>query len=198
LKKSVSKQLAMEGWIEAELKEFRLPPEIGALTDALLYAPDRNKPETKAFEAACAETGLTPAQLLFRCGAIKSPYFLHYRRFLHEQFPKGTGFPDARCARLPGDLPRADVRAFSIDDAHTTEIDDALSVVRLPGIGSRIGIHIAAPGLAIEHGSPLDGVARARLSTVYMPGNKITMLPDPWSRTTRWPAASIARRCRST
>ncbi|MGV0952546.1 MAG: ribonuclease catalytic domain-containing protein, partial [Azonexus sp.] len=41
-----------------------------------------------------------------------------------------------------------------------------------------IGIHIAAPGLAIEHGSPLDGVARARLSTVYMPGNKITMLPD--------------------
>lgn len=177
LEKKRQQALAMEGWIN-ELKEFRLPPEIGALTDALLYAPDRNKPETKAFEAACGETGLSAAQLLFKCGAIKSPYFLHYRRFLHEQFPKGTGFPALDAPRLPTDLPRADVRAFSIDDAHTTEIDDALSVVKLPGIGSRIGIHIAAPGLAIAHGSPLDGVARARLSTVYMPGNKITMLPD--------------------
>ncbi|HLO64681.1 MAG TPA: RNB domain-containing ribonuclease [Azonexus sp.] len=177
LEKKRQQARAIEGWI-AELKEFRLPPEIGALTESLLYAPDRNKPETKAFEAACAELGLTAAQLLFRCGAIKSPYFLHYRRFLHEQFPKGTAFPSLEAPGLPRDLPRADVRAFSIDDAHTTEIDDALSVVKLPGIGSRIGIHIAAPGLAIAHGSPLDGVARARLSTVYMPGNKITMLPD--------------------
>ena len=177
LEKKRQQALAIEGWI-SELKESRLPSEIGALTDALLYAPDRNKPETKAFETACAETGLTAAQLLFRCGAIKSAYHLHYKRFLHEQFPKGVGFPALEAPGLPSDLPRADVRAFSIDDAHTTEIDDALSVVRLPGIGSRIGIHIAAPGLAIAHGSPLDGVARARLSTVYMPGNKITMLPD--------------------
>ena len=177
LEKKRQQALAMEGWI-AELREFRLPPEIGGLTDALLYAPDRNKPETKAFETACAEAGLTAAQMLFKCGAIKSPYFLHYRRFLHEQFPKGVGFPALEAPKLPRDLPRADVRAFSIDDANTTEIDDALSVVKLPGIGTRIGIHIAAPGLAIEHGSPLDGIARARLSTVYMPGNKITMLPD--------------------
>ncbi|MCA1938107.1 MAG: RNB domain-containing ribonuclease [Dechloromonas sp.] len=177
LEKKRQQALAMEGWL-AELKEFRLPPEIGALTDALLYAPDRNKPETKAFESACAETGLTAAQLLFKCGAIKSAYHLHYKRFLHEQFPKGTGFPALEAPGLPSDLPKAGVRAFSIDDANTTEIDDALSVTWLPGIGTRIGIHIAAPGLAIEHGSPLDGVARARLSTVYMPGNKITMLPD--------------------
>ncbi len=177
LEKKRQQALAMEGWL-AELKAFRLPPEIGALTDALLYAPDRNKPETKAFETACAETGLSAAQLLFRCGAITSAYHLHYKRFLHEQFPKGTGFPALDAPRLPSDLPKAEVRAFSIDDANTTEIDDALSVTWLPGIGTRIGIHIAAPGLAIEHGSPLDGIARARLSTVYMPGNKITMLPD--------------------
>ncbi|WP_298394701.1 RNB domain-containing ribonuclease [uncultured Azonexus sp.] len=177
LEKKRQQALAMEGWL-AELKEFRLPPEIGALTDALLYAPDRNKPETKAFESACAKTGLSAAQLLFKCGAIKSAYHLHYKRFLHEQFPRGTGFPALEAPGLPSDLPKAGVRAFSIDDANTTEIDDALSVTWLPGIGTRIGIHIAAPGLAIEHGSPLDGVARARLSTVYMPGNKITMLPD--------------------
>ena len=177
LEKKRQQALAMEGWIAA-LKAGELPKEIAAISDSLLYAPDRNKAETKAFETACAETGQTAAQLLFRCGAIKSAYHLHYKRFLHEQFPKGTGFPPLDAPGLPTDLPRADVRAFSIDDAHTTEIDDALSVQLLPGIGSRIGIHIAAPALAIAHGSPLDGVARARLSTVYMPGNKITMLPD--------------------
>ena len=177
LEKKRQQALAIEGWI-GELKAFRLPPEIGALSDSLLYAPDRNKPETKAFETACADTGLSAAQLLFKCGAIASAYHLHYKRFLHEQFPRGTGFPSLEAPATPDDLPRADVRAFSIDDAQTTEIDDALSVTRLPGIGSRIGIHIAAPGLAIARGSPLDAVARARLSTVYMPGNKITMLPD--------------------
>ncbi len=41
-----------------------------------------------------------------------------------------------------------------------------------------LGIHIAAPGLAIVPGSPLDQLGRQRLSTVYMPGYKITMLPD--------------------
>jgi exoribonuclease-2 len=49
------------------------------------------------------------------------------------------------------------------------------------GLGSGVvtfGVHIAAPGLAIQPGSPVDAVARERLSTVYMPGWKLTMLPD--------------------
>lgn len=177
LEKKRQQALAIEHWVE-ELKASRLPPELAVLADQLLYAPDRNKPETKALETACEQSGESPARLLFRCGAIKSPYFLHYRRFLHEQFPKGLAFPAVEVPPVRADLPRAEVVAFSIDDAHTTEIDDALSVTFLPGVGSRIGIHIAAPGLGITHGSPLDGVARARLSTVYMPGQKITMLPE--------------------
>ena len=70
------------------------------------------------------------------------------------------------------------MQAYSIDDSSTTEIDDALS---LQGLGSGtvvLGIHIAAPGLAIVPGSALDQVGRQRLSTVYMPGHKITMLPS--------------------
>ncbi|MBS1199204.1 MAG: ribonuclease, partial [Proteobacteria bacterium] len=177
LEKKRQQTLAIEHWVE-ELKAGRLPPELAALTDQFLTTPDRNRPETKALEAACEQTGESAARLLFRCGAVKSPYFVHYRRFLREQFPKGTSFPVIEVPQMRADLPRAEVAAFSIDDAHTTEIDDALSVTPLPGIGSRIGIHIAAPGLGITHGSPLDGIARARLSTVYMPGNKITMLPD--------------------
>jgi exoribonuclease-2 len=71
------------------------------------------------------------------------------------------------------------VHAFSIDDSATTEIDDAFSVQQ-DGERLRIGIHIAAPAVSIPRGHPLDEVARTRMSTVYAPGLKYTMLPDAW------------------
>jgi exoribonuclease-2 len=161
-----------------ELLARRLPAELAGMVDQLLYKPDRNRLEVKALEAACAEAGLSPARLLLACGALGSSYDYHYRRFLFEQFPEGTAFPPLEAPPLPADLPRAEVAAFSIDDAHTTEIDDAFSLTLRAEGGWRVGIHIAAPGLGFSRGSALDAVARRRLSTVYMPGNKITMLPD--------------------
>ena len=93
-------------------------------------------------------------------------------------FPKGIAFSAYQVPPALTDLPIAEVQAFSIDDATTTEIDDAFSVQPLADGGFRLGIHIAAPALAITAGSELDRIARDRLSTVYMPGHKITMLPD--------------------
>ncbi|MEN9879495.1 MAG: hypothetical protein RIQ55_141 [Pseudomonadota bacterium] len=168
---------AMAG-MTAQLVAGTLPVELANQIDALLVQPDRNRLEVKAFEAACAETNETPAALLLRCGAFPDAYHWHFRRFTAERFPKGTGFPQLPEPAAFADLPLADVQAVSIDDASTTEIDDALSITRLPGIGWRFGIHIAAPGLGLLPGSPHDVLARDRLSTVYMPGHKITMLPD--------------------
>ncbi len=177
LEKKRQQALTIERMV-AQLTSFTLPPEFPPLLAQLLYKPDRSRAESKALEAACSETGLTAAHLLYRCGAIRSPYDYHLQRFLLEQFPRGTAFPAVELPALPVELPHAGVQAFSIDDATTTEIDDAFSVQSLPGIGWRVGIHIAAPGLGIAPGSALDGIARARLSTVYMPGSKFTMLPD--------------------
>jgi exoribonuclease-2 len=177
LEKKRQQALTIERMV-AQLTSFTLPPEFPPLLGQLLYKPDRSRAESKALEAACSETGLTAAHLLYRCGAIRSPYDYHLQRFLLEQFPRGTAFPAVELPSLPVELPHAGVQAFSIDDATTTEIDDAFSVQSLPGIGWRVGIHIAAPGLGIAPGSALDGIARARLSTVYMPGSKFTMLPD--------------------
>lgn len=168
---------AMAG-MTAQLVAGTLPLELADQIDALLVQPDRNRLEVKAFEAACAQTKETPAALLLRCGAFPDAYHWHFRRFTAERFPKGTGFPQLPEPAAFADLPLADVQAVSIDDASTTEIDDALSITRLPGLGWRFGIHIAAPGLGILPGSPHDALARDRLSTVYMPGHKITMLPD--------------------
>jgi len=160
------------------LLERRLPAEFDGMVAQLLYRPDRNRLEAKALEAACVDSGLSAARLMLECGALGSSYDFHYGRFLFDFFPEGEAFPDIPPPVAPNDLPVADVRAFSIDDATTTEIDDAFSVTPREGGGWRVGIHIAAPGLGMTRGSALDEIARARLSTVYMPGNKITMLPD--------------------
>jgi exoribonuclease-2 len=145
----------------------------------ILFRPDKNAPEYKAVVDAARATQRPPLDLLERAGAIDSPYQFHWRRFLFENFPKGTGFPALAAPAIVDDLPvAAEVQAFSIDDSQTTEIDDALSVQGL-GTGTiTVGIHIAAPALALTPGGAIDNVARARMSTVYMPGYKITMLPD--------------------
>ena len=144
----------------------------------LLYKPDRNRLETKALEQACSDTGLSAAKLFQRCGALPSTHEFHLGRFLFEFFPRGMALPGEYDHSLPLDLPVAAVEAFSLDDATTTEIDDAFSVRHVEGGFIEVGIHIAAPSLGFAPESPVDRIARDRLSTVYMPGNKITMLPD--------------------
>lgn len=153
------------------------PEELRPLRDELLYKPDRNRIEAKAVEAACRESGLSVARLFERVGALPSSHDFHINRFLFEYFPAGTGFPAHEPPPLPEDLPPAEAPAYSLDDVGTTEIDDAFSVRRVSDDEFRIGVHIAAPALGFAPGSPLDAMARERLSTVYMPGQKITMLP---------------------
>jgi exoribonuclease II len=144
----------------------------------LLFKPDKNAPEYKAVVEASKLAQKAPLDLLKAAGAIDSPYQFHWRRFLFENFPKGTAFPALSAPAIKDTLPLASAQAFSIDDSQTTEIDDALSVQGL-GSGTVVfGVHIAAPGLAIAPDGPIDKVARDRLSTVYMPGYKLTMLPD--------------------
>jgi len=162
-----------------ELGAGQCPEPIREQLYRILFKPDKNAPEYKAVVEAARATHTAPLELLQKAGAIASPYQFHWKRFLLENFPKGTGFPAlAAPAIADGDLPLSPVQAFSIDDSATTEIDDALSVQGLGSGTITLGIHIAAPGLAIQPGDAVDQLGRARLSTVYMPGYKVTMLPD--------------------
>lgn len=160
-----------------QLLAGELPPEIAQVATSLLTRPDKNSNEWKAFAAAVEKQQTTPEQLLLSVGAWPHPLALHQTRFLATHFPKGTTFP--AIASLPEfeDLPIADVVAYSMDDSFTFEVDDALSVTMIGDEIMRLGIHIAAPGLAIERDSELDRMARSRMSTVYTPGHKIPMLP---------------------
>jgi exoribonuclease II len=174
-KKQVQAQIS--AWA-AELASGTCPAPVREQLFKILFKPDKNAPEYKAVVEASRAAQTAPLELLKRSGAIASPYQFHWKRFLVENFPKGTAFPPLQPAAIKDDLPLAQVQAFSIDDSSTTEIDDALSVQGL-GTGTvKVGIHIAAPGLALQPASAIDQVARQRLSTVYVPGHKITMLPD--------------------
>lgn len=184
-----------------QLKANQLPAEFSDKLDMLLYEPDKNSLEWKALEQAATESNCSQLKLLEACGAIPSAHNYHFGAFLREHFAKGVSFAEYEAINVtvsvPDNLERAEVEVFSIDDSTTTEIDDAFSVQQLADGNARVGIHIAAPALGIALGSPLDEVAMQRLSTVYMPGNKITMLPEdtitPFSLTEgQWrPALSL-------
>ena len=177
IERKAQQAATIEQWA-TELAAGRCPPPVREQLYRILFKPDKNGPEYKAVVAATQRAQKAPLDLLLAAGAIDSPYQFHWRRFLFDSFPKGTGFPSLAAPAIKDELPLAPVQAFSIDDSQTTEIDDALSVNGL-GTGEIIfGVHIAAPALAITPDSPVDKVARERLSTVYMPGHKLTMLPD--------------------
>lgn len=160
-----------------QLQRGTVPAALQSMQAQLLYRPDRNRIEAKALELACEASGLSAAKLFERAGALPSSHDYHLGAFLFEHFADDGGFPRDICVGEPPPLPLAAVAAFSLDDASTTEIDDAFSLTRLANGRFRVGIHIAAPGLGFAPGSALDKVARARLSTTYIPGRKITMLP---------------------
>ena len=168
----------IDAWAEA-LKRGEMPSEIAADLKTILHAPDKQSLTYKAFTKAADELKISAYELAKKTGGITSiPQYLQ-DGFEIKYFPKGTGFPDLPLPEMP-DLPKADVTAFSIDDESTTEVDDALSLTDLGNGMKRVGIHIAAPSLAIKQGDKMEKNIMERLSTVYFPGGKITMLPENW------------------
>jgi len=168
----------IDAWAEA-LKRSEMPSEIATDLKTILHAPDKQSLTYKAFTKAADALKTSAYELAKKTGGITSiPQYLQ-DGFEIKYFPKGTGFPDLPLPEMP-DLPKADVTAFSIDDESTTEVDDALSLTDLGNGSKRVGIHIAAPSLAVKPGDKMEKNIMERLSTVYFPGGKITMLPENW------------------
>ena len=81
---------------------------------------------------------------------------------------------------LPGDEHRHDLTAqacVTIDDAETSDIDDAIALERRQDGSERLWIHIADPGRLIPEGSPLDLEARRRGSSLYLSRGNLPMFP---------------------
>jgi exoribonuclease-2 len=170
-------QEQVDAWA-ADLAAGRVPEALAAKLDPLLFKPDKMSLEWRALDQAAGAAGLSPQRLLAQAGALTGPEDYFMRRFAFELFPRGTGFDAVPPLQEPAGLPESEVVAFSVDDAETTEIDDAFSVMRQDDGSLRVGVHIAAPALWFGRDHALETLARERLSTVYFPGGKITMLPQ--------------------
>ena len=177
LERKRRQQEQVDAWA-ASLDAGTVPPELSARLDLLLFKPDKMSLEWRALDQAATHAGLAPQKLLAKIGALAGPEDFFLRRFAFELFPAGLGFPEVQPVCAPQGLPRATAAAFSIDDHETTEIDDAFTVERLASGRLRVGVHIAAPALFFGRDHALEAIARERLSTVYFPGGKITMLPE--------------------
>lgn len=168
----------IDAWAAA-LQAGEMPSEIAADLKTILHAPDKQALTYKAFIKAADALKLQPYDLAKQTGAVTSlPQYL-LDAFEMKHYPQGAVLAEMEVAPPP-ELPQADVAAFSIDDESTTEVDDALSLTDLGNGLKRVGIHIAAPSLAIEPGSAIEKTVMNRLSTAYFPDGKITMLPENW------------------
>lgn len=179
IERKKQQQAQIDTWAD-ELINGHCAPAIKEQLYKILFKPDKNALEYKAIVQASKQSQISPLDLFKHSKAIESAYQFHWKRFLYEFFPKGTAFKEIPLPDLNTlqELPLSNAQAFSIDDSLTTEIDDAISVQGLGSGAVTIGIHIAVPALAIKPDSAIDQAARERLSTVYMPGWKIPMLPE--------------------
>lgn len=178
IERKKQQEAQIESWVNL-LKQGEIPPEIATDLKTILHTPDKQTLTYKAFNKAADTLKISPYELAKRVGGIHSVSEYLLDGFESKHFPHGTDFPQITPPILPT-LAQAQAQAFSIDDESTTEIDDALSLSDLGNGNKRVGIHIAAPSLAITSDSEIEKIIMARLSTVYFPGDKITMLPENW------------------
>ena len=69
------------------------------------------------------------------------------------------------------------LRVVTVDDPGTREVDDALSIERLPSGLQRLWIHVADPSRWLVPGHPLDLAAQSRGVTMYLPSGMIPLFP---------------------
>ncbi len=127
----------------------------------------------------------TAFRVLVRLGVWSEDENLHlYRQGIPRDFP-----PDVlttaeekktRALEVVGGTDRKDLRdweAFTVDSASTRDFDDALSFQKLEGDRWRIAVHIADAAAYVPPGDPVDQEAFRRATSIYLPDERITMLP---------------------
>jgi exoribonuclease-2 len=111
----IERKKALQAQIEAwagELIAGQCPAPVREQLYKILFKPDKNAPEYKSVVEAARRAQKPPLELLKSAGAIDSPYQFHWRRFLFDNFPKGTAFPPLQAPPIREELPLAAAQAL--------------------------------------------------------------------------------------
>lgn len=111
---------------------------------------------------------------------------LMLERGLRRSFPRAVEAEAADAAQEPPvERPRRDLTelpTFTIDPVTARDYDDAISARReSDGAAIRVWVHIADVSAFVRPGSPLEGEAYRRATSVYVPGAVEPMLPHALS-----------------
>ena len=161
-----------------ELAEGKVPDEIAQNAVQLMTVPDKGSAAFRALKKHAGGDGANIARFFIEKGVL--PDAKAYFSALFERAWRTRNAPDEKGEfklSPPPEWPVAAATAFSVDDAGTTEVDDAFSATVRGDGRLRIGVHIAAPAAVIARGSAADKIARARAMSVYFPDDKRLMLP---------------------
>ena len=164
---------------------------IGLLKDyVLLGAESPDLARVKALlEAAQITSPEAPFLLLVRLGVWAEDENLFLRRHqISQVFPERVIVEAERILTLsskeiparPQDCDLTFLHPFTIDSEFTRDIDDALSLERLGG-EYQVGVHITDVATFLNGGGEIFQEAMARAISIYLPDQRIPMIPPALS-----------------
>jgi exoribonuclease-2 len=164
---------------------------VGLLKDYVLWgseSPDLAKVKA-LLEAARITSSEAPFLLLVRLGvwAEEENLFLH-RHQISQVFPERVMAEAERILTLsskeippqPQDCDLTFLHPFTIDSEFTRDIDDALSLERV-GDGYQVGVHITDVATFLNGGGEIFQEAMGRAISIYLPEQRIPMIPPALS-----------------
>ena len=160
-----------------ELKDGGLPAELAEVLRAYFRGEhDPNAPAMRFLLSHVKQGGGSLAQLAYEHGIIADIVDYHLLEVRLRQPQPIAEQDDPPAPSLPADAPVLE-GGIAIDASGTVEVDDAFACVPREGGGHRCFICIAAP--ALDLGPAARRQARERMLTLYLPGAKDMMLPQP-------------------